>query len=1304
MPATEGALPFFGGSPVQAKLEVSPPDDPQEREADNVADTVMRMPEGGDTIQPYAEPVPAMVQRKCASCEAEETVHRFPEPAVARPGIVQRKCAACGQEEQVQRKCASCEAEETVHRFPEPAVARPEIVQRKCAACEQEEQVQRKCASCEAEETVQRFPEPAVQRKGIIQRSCDECKIAPPEKEETAEDNETEESLVEKDASVTPDAEAAAAVQPKAAPGGTDPVSSQFESGLNASKGGGQPMTEPVRRNMENRFGLDFADVRIHNNHHATNLSASINAQAFTHGKDIYFNQNKYDGTSAGGQRLLAHELTHVVQQTGTSVVKPKIQRLEEPKIGNWAHSWIQKHMREADNQLITEAGIPGAVRYAKGLNLAGFADLYKADNNAVSGMQAHEAGEKGKYEYLRFMESGKRKEAMKGPFKRGPKKNSKDQWDFTVNFPETFQIGEIKPLYWTEFGVGAATLVGNGILQQNNYILGFKEFVEHVFSVFGSPARSTTTGTPMDLSKLIPDGLNYDKFDAEHTKLGKGHTFKLDTKQRLWVANIGSGMAGYFLMPHPYIPTEFAADKKKHRDKMDALIKSLREDAGKPTLPATIKAKRIQCKPAITASVKPEAVRRKPGDKTKDPNAAAEAWEKKRKAWANGTDTDVTQKPKKFLKERAKGLLKRNKVDKDLKKTTPSDVSKEIKDVKDVRFWSSFKGRVFGALRFRFRRAFDKVEELFNKIKGKFEKHKEKSKTLTGGKKFTISWKKEAVNLIVQLAVDIFQRMIVIAFEGFSKCMSTIVDAIIGKYEKALESAAEEQLKEFEPVCCKIMEFKNTWEAEVEKHDKVITTFTQTVDDMREWVAILDKVELAVRVGVQIISCGTPPALGCLWGLVAQLGISAGMALVQKTDYWKNNIAQPAAQALMEAIVGDKLHNMMIDVMKGTPLGAYMSDKACQPRQKGAGGGSGGLDAIGQGLDKIDPNDPAVAQARAEWEEKYKDQIMADLKQFFESGQKGKPITPEDLQKMVDAIKNSKKTPDELKKMIEEGRNVKTGKVDITKALSTVTSDTVPADKPKKERKINYENARRNNLYYFNMLHWAATLFIKKPGIQPGSDEFAEAVYDMQEALGIHADGIAGAGTTQKFYDANGLKQDGVYTAAVALEAKEKQEKADRKATEEAKKQIEAILKDPKVQESLGKAYPSRDELKKELTASTWSFIPKGEAVFVKRKDGLMFVVFRSHEDAILGAFIKVAEWDQKGEIVDKIVETGEFFAVNDVPKMDAIGYSSRDLAATQDMMDNFVIISLSEARPAGTYFSLDKWLLFGLNLKRTP
>ncbi len=1244
------------------------------------------------------------VQRKCASCEAEDAVHRFPEPAVSRPDIVQRKCAACEQEEQVQRKCASCEAEEMVHRFPEPAVSRPDIVQRKCAACEQEEQVQRKCAFCEAEDTVHRFPEPAVarpdivQRKNadcdagmpvprrstahhtnIIQRSCDECSIEKATPEETSEEKETENQEVE---AGSDNDEAGpgggGTVNPKAAPGGPGPVSSQFEAGLQASKGGGQPMNAPLRKSMENRFGQDFSHVRIHNNHAAGNLSASINAQAFTHGSDIYFNQNKFDDTSASGQRLLAHELTHVIQQTGPSAVKPKIQREEEDKISNWAHTWIENRMRKKDGNLITEAGVPGAVRWGKGINLAGFADLYKADDSIVSGMQAHYSKAKKNYDYIRFMDSGKRLAEMRrdgGPVKRGPVKKPDNTWDFTINFPPNFEIGEIKPLFITEFGLKSAGLVGKGIVQQSNYILGFKEFVEHVHSVFPD-SIPTTKGKTMDLSKLLPNSLNYDLFDQEHTKMDADAVMKRNSNQRLWVALLGDGLAGYFLMPHPYIPKEYAEDKKKHRAKLDALILSLRTEAGKSKMPGAISRKPIQRK----------VIQRKD-----NPNAAAEAWEKKRKAWANGTEGDVPQKPKKFLKERAKGLLKRHKVDKELKKTTPPDPAKEIKDVKDVKFWSSFKGRVYGALRFRFRRAFDKIEELFKKIKTKFEKHREKSKTLKGGETMEFSWKKQAVNLIVKLAVDIFQKMIAIAFEGFSKCMDTIVEAVIGKYEKALETAAEEQLKEHEPLCCKIMEFKNKWEAEIDKYDKTIETFTLTVDKMREWTAILDKVELAVRLGVQIISCGTPPALGCLWGLVAQLGISAGMALLQKTDFWEQNIAKPAAQSLMDAIVGDKLHNLMIEALKGTPLAAYMGDKACQPRAKGAGGG--GLGAIGQGLDKIDPNDPAIAKARAEWEEQYKDQIMADLKEVFESGEKGKKLTPEDIQKLVDAIKKSGKTPEDIKKMIEAGRNVKTGKVDMTKALTTVNSGTVPADQPKKERKINYAKATANNKYYASVLGWLATFFIKKPGIQPGSEEFADAVYDMQEALGIKADGIAGGATTQKFYEANGISKDKVYNKAGEVLAREKEAREQQKVLAEKKEELEALLADPKVEEALNKSFPSESQLKKDLNSyADWDQIAAGTGKFVDF-NGRMAVVIVTANGAKIGAYLKSVERDENGEKVTRILTNGPFYAIDAVVE-DAFAMEGK----AKDGKTQIVLLYFLKDQAAGSVAHQNELFFFSL------
>ena len=66
---------------------------------------------------------------------------------------------------------------------------------------------------------------------------------------------------------------------------------------------------------MENAFGYDFSRVRIHRNDEAKVLSHQLGALAFTHGSDVYFGNNMYDPAGSSGKRLLAHELTHVVQQ-----------------------------------------------------------------------------------------------------------------------------------------------------------------------------------------------------------------------------------------------------------------------------------------------------------------------------------------------------------------------------------------------------------------------------------------------------------------------------------------------------------------------------------------------------------------------------------------------------------------------------------------------------------------------------------------------------------------------------------------------------------------------------------------------------------------------------------------------------------------------------------------------------------------------------------------------------------------------------------------------------------------------------
>ena len=101
-------------------------------------------------------------------------------------------------------------------------------------------------------------------------------------------------------------------------------VNSNFEQSLQSSKGAGSPMSAGVRNDMEGHFGADFSGVSIHTDSRAESMSKSINAQAFTHGSDIYFNSGKYQPESKEGRHLLAHELTHTVQQGAVSRLNPK--------------------------------------------------------------------------------------------------------------------------------------------------------------------------------------------------------------------------------------------------------------------------------------------------------------------------------------------------------------------------------------------------------------------------------------------------------------------------------------------------------------------------------------------------------------------------------------------------------------------------------------------------------------------------------------------------------------------------------------------------------------------------------------------------------------------------------------------------------------------------------------------------------------------------------------------------------------------------------------------------------------------
>jgi hypothetical protein len=98
---------------------------------------------------------------------------------------------------------------------------------------------------------------------------------------------------------------------------------SGIEQRLKNTKGSGTPLPADTKTAMESSIGADFSGVRVHTGKEAAGLSNDLQAQAFTHGNDIYFNEGKFDATSSSGRHLLAHELTHTVQQGAAIQKKP---------------------------------------------------------------------------------------------------------------------------------------------------------------------------------------------------------------------------------------------------------------------------------------------------------------------------------------------------------------------------------------------------------------------------------------------------------------------------------------------------------------------------------------------------------------------------------------------------------------------------------------------------------------------------------------------------------------------------------------------------------------------------------------------------------------------------------------------------------------------------------------------------------------------------------------------------------------------------------------------------------------------
>ncbi len=100
---------------------------------------------------------------------------------------------------------------------------------------------------------------------------------------------------------------------------------------INQARSGGQALDGPVQTQMSESMGADFSGVRVHTGSEAHQLNEQLSAKAFTTGQDVFFREGAYSPQSGSGQELIAHELTHVVQQGSGAVGGGSTMRVNAP-------------------------------------------------------------------------------------------------------------------------------------------------------------------------------------------------------------------------------------------------------------------------------------------------------------------------------------------------------------------------------------------------------------------------------------------------------------------------------------------------------------------------------------------------------------------------------------------------------------------------------------------------------------------------------------------------------------------------------------------------------------------------------------------------------------------------------------------------------------------------------------------------------------------------------------------------------------------------------------------------------------
>jgi hypothetical protein len=711
---------------------------------------------------------------------------------------------------------------------------------------------------------------------------------------------------------------------------------------------GGDVLPPEVRNFYEERFNRDFSRVRIHTGLLAERYSDDLRAYAFTYGNHVWMGR----GQAVRPSLLLAHELSHVVQQAQPPSLSPKrkeatgpVPSLHDstPTIRRFAPFWEPYEIRGgggnhalvlpamgAENKIFTEAPVPNADLLSDGFDKKGKADLYKASTT----IGLYFVGSNTPAKLKSNMDLKKDGQAFPHETSSAPRVDDARWVIAAADAPQRVEIGDLKPSHGT-----IEALEGTGQLE--NYRRGFKlahkEANDPKTRGDGSQWNPFTTEILADL--IIPDKFKHPAFNGQDAqKL----VLKRNSSKNV-VYNPQPPVMGHICVrPDPtnkgiwnYTWVPSTAPKTANLPaKIQKLGPEIQQKIVDPLMQAPLKpAKKSKPEsPAAQEGTKPVTPRLSVATdpvrviRRKDIAVAPEKddfdydkWKSDRKALT--TEFEGEKKTQAF--KDAEGELLANQAHEAIREkfglSLPeiSGGREPAKTLGKVEFWTGLAAGAFGFFRRIFGTTFVKVAQFFIKMRDKVRDFLKKMKSAAKiGSGFLGAALKAAFTGLKMIARFVVGRVIDRLMQSLITGVTNKVKSLIGaEFQDELEQKAAEVDRIRQELERKATE---TVDALLEKvfgvHIKDLEKLKEVYDIVQDIVSLIN----LVRWGARVIACLSPPAFGCLWILAEGL-LDFAAQKVAETCWFQEKIQPLLTQVkYVTTDLPNKLADGIIDKIKG--------------------------------------------------------------------------------------------------------------------------------------------------------------------------------------------------------------------------------------------------------------------------------------------------------------------------------------------------------------------------------------------------